>query len=89
MKKTPPPFDPIPETLAVKVIPKAKLEGIVGMRGERLVVKVASPPEKGEANLRVIKLLSEWLSIPEKCITLVQGKTSPEKLFRIGKGVSS
>ena len=67
--------------LRVKVQPKAKKEGIAGIEGDRLKLKVNAPPEKGKANAACIKLLAKALGIAKSEIELLQGQTSREKVF--------
>jgi len=67
--------------LPVKVIPKASKEQIVGWQDDRLKIKVCAPPEKGEANRAVVRLLSKTLNIPQNRIVLLRGETSRLKEF--------
>lgn len=67
--------------LSVKIIPKAGKEEIVGLQENRLKIKVGAPPEKGEANAAVIRLLAKILDIPQSRIILVRGATSRNKDF--------
>lgn len=69
--------------LSVKVIPKASKEQIVGKEGEELKIKVTAPPEKGEANRAVIRLLAKHLELPQREIVLIYGETSRHKRFCI------
>ncbi len=67
--------------LSVKVIPKARREEIVGWEGERLKIKVTAPPEKGEANRAVVRLLAKSLGIAQNRIVLLKGETNRLKEF--------
>lgn len=67
--------------LPVRVIPKAGKEEIVGWHDGRLKIKVTAPPEKGEANRAVVRLLSKILVIPQHRIVLLKGETSRQKDF--------
>ncbi len=74
--------------VAVKVIPKAGRDAIVGTRmdaagGRRLVVRVSAAPEKGKANAAVIALLAKALGVPKSAIAVVAGETAREKRLRI------
>jgi uncharacterized protein len=63
--------------LRLKVVPGASSSEIAGVLGDRLKLRVASPPEQGQANKAVLKLLSTWLK--PNLIELVTGLSSAEK----------
>jgi uncharacterized protein (TIGR00251 family) len=65
--------------LAVKVVPGASREKIVGPLGERLKVTVRKPPEKGAANAAVCQLLAKALGLREADVAVIRGEVRPEK----------
>src|ERR1700738_2738934 len=67
--------------LPVKVIPGASKEGIVGWQEGRLKIKVTAPPEKGEANRAVIRILSKACKLPQSKIVLLKGASVRQKEF--------
>lgn len=67
--------------LPVKVIPRARKEEIVGWQEGRLKIKVCAPPDKGEANRAVIRLLSKTYTLPQYKIVLIKGETGRQKEF--------
>lgn len=69
--------------LAVKVIPQAGKEQIVGEENGELKIKVTAPPEKGEANRAVVRLLAKQLQLPQRDIVLLSGEHSRHKRFCI------
>lgn len=69
--------------LAVKVVPGAKVDAIVGLLGEALKVKVSAPPEGGRANKAVCELLAETLGVDRKSVTVAAGRSSPRKRIAI------
>jgi len=46
-------------------------------------VKVAAPPEKGKANVALIELVADWLSLPKSDLSIVRGFTSRQKVIAI------
>lgn len=76
-----------PETLCVKVTPKAKFERIKketaadGTVIYKVYVTVA--PEDGKANDAVIKLLAKALGTAKSNLTITRGHTSRIKTIRI------
>ncbi len=69
--------------LALRVSPRASRSGVGPIREGLLVVSVTSPPVDGEANAAVVKVLSKWLGVPSRSITLVQGERGRQKVVAI------
>ncbi len=75
--------EPLPDTLAVRVIPRARRDQVGGERDGRLVVRTVAAPTDGKANVAVTKLLAAHLGIPARRLELVAGHTARDKVFRI------
>ena len=73
--------------LKVLIQPRASREGIVGMHGDALKVRVSAPPLEGRANKALKKLLAEQLGVPPSRIQISTGQRSREKILKIS-GVS-
>lgn len=69
--------------VAVKVVPGASRDRIVGPLGERLKVAVRQPPEKGAANRAVGAMLAEALAVKVADVELVRGAGRPRKAFLV------
>jgi len=69
--------------IKVKVQPKAQQDEILGIKGDRLRLRVKAPPEKGRANQACINLLAKVLSLNKKEIKLISGAKAREKMFFI------
>ncbi|MEO1241014.1 MAG: DUF167 domain-containing protein [Pseudomonadota bacterium] len=55
-----------------------------GADGEaRLAVKVTAPPDRGKANVGVIKLLASHLGLPKSSLSIMAGETSRLKTLRV------
>jgi len=69
--------------LHVAVRPNSKKTEIVGFDDEKGLVKInlKAPPEKGKANLELVRFLTREL---KKKITVVSGLRSKSKTIRIG-----
>lgn len=76
-----------PDTLRVKVTPKAKSERIkkeTSADGAVLYkIYVTAAPEDGKANEAVIKLLSKAFGVAKSKLTIAHGHTSREKTIKI------
>lgn len=73
--------------LKVKVVPGSSRDRIVGMLGDALKIAVSAPPQRGEANRAIVKLLAAKLGLHSSQIEIVRGHTSPRKELMI-RGVS-
>lgn len=76
-----------PDTLHIKVTPKAKTERIkkeVRADGTTLYkIYVTAVPEDGKANDAIIKLLAKSLGIAKSSLTILRGHTSRDKIIKI------
>jgi uncharacterized protein (TIGR00251 family) len=74
-------------TLKVRLQPRASRDGIDGLLGDALKVKVTAPPLEGRANKAVKKLLAKQLGLSPSQVEIIAGERSREKLLRIS-GIS-
>lgn len=70
--------------LAVKVVPKASRDRIVGELDGTLKISVSAAPERGAANAAVCKLIARALGLRVAQVRVEAGLTSPRKTLRIG-----
>jgi hypothetical protein len=73
--------------LAVKVVPGASRDRIVGLLGERLKIAVRQAPAKGAANRAACGLIAAALGIRASDVAVVRGQTRPEKTLAV-RGLS-
>lgn len=69
--------------VAVKVVPGASRERLVGPLGERLKVAVRKPAEKGAANRAVGVLLAKALAVRAADVEILHGGSRPEKVVLV------
>jgi uncharacterized protein (TIGR00251 family) len=70
-------------TLALKVIPNAPRNEIVGRLGDAIKVKIHAPPLEGRANDALCEFLAECLNVPRRSVTVLRGDTSRQKIVRV------
>lgn len=83
--------DPIRETadgveIDLLVVPNASKAGVVGVHGDRVKIRVASPPEKNKANAAVIALLRDVTGA--KKVEITHGRTGRHKTVLL-RGVTA
>ncbi|MBI4027178.1 MAG: DUF167 domain-containing protein [Verrucomicrobia bacterium] len=69
--------------IAVKVVPRASRDEVVGMMGDAIKVKLRAPPVEGAANAALIEVLAAHFDIRPSEIRIVQGATSRRKIVEI------
>jgi uncharacterized protein YggU (UPF0235/DUF167 family) len=74
--------------LRLRVSPRAADAHIVGRHGDGWKVRVASAPERGQANQAVLALLAEALHVPHTQLELVGGGSARDKLVAV-QGLSA
>jgi uncharacterized protein YggU (UPF0235/DUF167 family) len=70
--------------LQIKVITKSRGNEIVGWMDGVLKIKVTAVPEKGKANIAVVKLLATVLHIPMSEIQIESGFITGKKKIILG-----
>jgi uncharacterized protein (TIGR00251 family) len=70
-------------TLAIKAVPNAPRNAVVGWLGDALKVKVHAPALEGRANEELCEFLADTLALPRRAVTLQQGDKSRQKVLRI------
>ncbi len=69
--------------IRIKVVPGARSNGIAGVLGDRLKIRVSAPPEGGRANKAVCAMIAAALGAKPRQVSVESGQTSPEKVLRI------
>lgn len=69
--------------LKIKAVPGAARDEICGWLGDSLKIRVTAPPQAGQANQAIIRLLAHHLGIPASNIRIIQGAYSPQKTAEI------
>ena len=70
-------------TLALKVIPNASRDEVVGWLGEMLKVKVRAPALDGRANTALAGFLADQLGLPRRAVVLLRGDKSRQKVVQV------
>jgi uncharacterized protein (TIGR00251 family) len=73
--------------LAVKAIPNAPRDAVIGWMGDALKVKVHAPALEGRANEAVCELMAQALGLPRASVALAHGAKSRMKVLEI-RGLS-
>ncbi len=67
----------------MRLQPRGGRDGILGWRGDRLLVRVSAPPVDGRANMALCRLLARELGVPRGAVHLVLGLTSRDKTVEV------
>lgn len=69
--------------ITVKVVPYSRKEAVEKTSEDNFTVRVNAIPNDGEANKRVLELLSHYFQVPKTKITLLRGHKSRHKIFEV------
>ncbi|MBI2918900.1 MAG: DUF167 domain-containing protein [Chloroflexi bacterium] len=76
-------MDQVTATLAIRVVPGAPRDQVMGIADGVWRVKVAAPPVGGRANDRLISFLAEIMGVASRQVCLVRGHTSRQKVLEV------
>ena len=69
--------------LTLHIQPGAKRSEVVGLHGDTLKVRIASPPVDGKANEALVAFIADQLGLPKRAVQLVRGESSRTKTLLI------
>jgi uncharacterized protein YggU (UPF0235/DUF167 family) len=69
--------------LRLRVVPGSRRSEVVGRYGDAWKVRVSAAPERGGAYAAVLDLLAATLGVERRCVSLVAGSTSRDKVVDI------
>ena len=69
--------------IAVKVVPRAAKDEIVGWLEGALKIRIQAPPEDGRANRALEELLAEALGLKKNAVTVATGRSSARKCVEV------
>ena len=69
--------------IAVKAVPGASRDRVVGALGNCLKIATSQPAEKGKANKAIAATLAEALGVSGKHVAIIAGRSAPRKQFQI------
>lgn len=71
------------QTLQIKVQPRSRKKGFLGVQGEIVRWGVLSPAEDGKANDELITDLSKALKVPKATLSIIKGATHRLKVVLV------
>lgn len=69
--------------LAVKLTPRSKTQGLAGVQGDRLLIRLAAPPVDGKANMALVAYLAKLLGIRKTQVLISSGEKSRQKILEL------
>jgi len=70
-------------TFAVRIVPRASFNQIVGEYDGALRIRIAAPAVEGAANRELIKVLAKNFKLSQNAVDIVSGLSSKSKIVRI------
>jgi uncharacterized protein (TIGR00251 family) len=65
--------------IRVRALPGARRNGVTGVRERELCVAVTAPPDRGQANDAIVKVLAEAVGLPRSRVKILSGETNRHK----------
>lgn len=75
-------------SFAVRLVPRASRNEIVGVEGDALKIRLHAPPVEGKANEALVRFLAERLDVPRANVEIVTGHAARRKVIRV-RGVTA
>lgn len=75
-------------TVEVKVIPSSGRVGWMRDKSGMLKCFLKSPPEQGQANEELLKIVAKALGVPVKTVTIISGYQSRKKVIKIDAAIT-
>jgi uncharacterized protein YggU (UPF0235/DUF167 family) len=69
--------------IAVRLLPRARVNEIAGERDGALMVRVTAPPVDGRANAALCRLIAKRSGVGVRSVSVLQGASSRNKLVRV------
>ncbi|MGE5190059.1 MAG: DUF167 domain-containing protein [Gemmatimonadota bacterium] len=70
-------------TVTVRVQPRAPRDGVSGLSGGVLRVRLTAPPVENRANEALVRYLAGTLGVPRRCVEIVAGDRGRDKIVRV------
>jgi uncharacterized protein (TIGR00251 family) len=70
-------------TVSVRVVPRSAKEGVAGLEGGVVRIRLNAPPVEGKANEALVRFLARTVGVPKSRITLVTGERGRSKIVRV------
>ena len=77
------PADGPSATVSVRVVPRSAKEGVAGLEGGVVRIRLNAPPVEGKANEALVRFLARAVGVPKSRITLVTGERGRSKIVRV------
>lgn len=75
--------------IALYVQPGARKTELAGEHDGALKIRLAAPPVDGKANAALVLWLAEALGVPRRCVCLVSGERSRNKLLVVDAPITA
>jgi len=69
--------------LHVRVVPRASRNGVQGLLGDAVKIRLQAPPVEGKANSALLDFLADVLDVPARQVELLSGETGRNKTILV------
>lgn len=69
--------------ISIRVKTNARRNEVTKLEDGKFLVRVTVPPVDGKANEKIIEVLAEYFGKPKRCVAILRGETSKEKIIEV------
>jgi uncharacterized protein (TIGR00251 family) len=69
--------------ISVTVVPRASKNEVIPLEDGMYRVRITAAPVDGEANKKLIEIISEYFDVPKSCIVIVKGLRGKKKVVEV------
>lgn len=67
----------------IHVVPRSSKNEIIPLEDQNFRVKITAAPVDGDANKKLIEIISEYFDVAKSCVTIVKGERGRKKIVEI------
>ena len=71
------------KTISVAVVPRASKNEVIPLEDGTYRVRITAAPVDGEANKKLIEIISEFFRVAKSCVVIVKGMRGKKKVVEV------
>lgn len=76
-------IDMTTKRITLQVVPRSSKNEVIPLDDGTLRIKITAPPVDGDANKKLVEVISEYFDVAKSCVTIVKGERGRKKIIEI------